>query len=427
MTQASPAPEARLFRDEVLDAKTPKLMGQILLTPRVSGWWLAGFAAAMASCVLAFVFLGSYTRRATVAGQVAPSAGVMRILTPQPGVVHDKRVAEGQLVRKGDVLYVLSSDRVESGSREIQAAIGSQVGERRRSLENEVARNRVMESGELGHLERRAATLKAESLAVAQQIEQQKVRLALAEDARKRYQGLADKDYIAKEQLFQKEIDLSEQQSRMQALQRDTLAVQRELATTLQEIANTRARYANQNALLARGISSADQELTEVEARRRVVITAPESGRATLVVAEVGQAVDATRPLVNIVPGDGRLEVRLYAPSRTVGFVRPGNKVLVRFQSFPYQKFGQHEGVVASVSSNAASSADLTGMSLPDAPPGEPVYAITVRLARQAIQVYGESVPLQPGMRVEADILQERRRLFEWMLEPLYSITGRMS
>jgi membrane fusion protein len=32
---------------------------------------------------------------------------------------------------------------------------------------------------------------------------------------------------------------------------------------------------------------------------------------------------------------------------------------------------------------------------------------------------------LQPGMQLEADVELETRRLFEWVLEPLYTITGR--
>jgi hypothetical protein len=94
----------------------------------------------------------------------------------------------------------------------------------------------------------------------------------------------------------------------------------------------------------------------------------------------VGQAVDGTRALLNLVPADAKLEARLYAPSRTVGFVRPGDTVLLRYQSFPFQKFGQPEGVVTSVSNNAVTSTELAGFQIPDVPPGEPVYAIVVRL-----------------------------------------------
>jgi len=50
---------------------------------------------------------------------------------------------------------------------------------------------------------------------------------------------------------------------------------------------------------------------------------------------------------------------------------------------------------------------------------------ITVSLASQTVAAYGAEVPLQPGMTLEADVALERRRLFEWMLDPLYAVTGR--
>jgi membrane fusion protein len=423
----SPPPaDTKLFRDAVLKARSARSLGQIILTPHAKTTWLVLIAAVLGVLVVLFLTYGTYTRRATVTGQLVPSAGVIRVHTPQTGVVVERKVNEGQIVQKGDVLFVLNSDRLGSGTREIQADIGQQVDERRRSLEAELARNKGVEAAEIGHLERRAGTLRAEQQSIERQMDQQRIRLKLAEDARKRYQGLADQDYIARDQLFQKEAELSEQQSRLQALERDTLVAQRELATTMREIENTRVRYANQNGLLERGVSSAQQELTEVEARRRVVITAPESGRATLVSGEAGQSVDTTRPLLNLVPSDAKLEVRLYAPSRTMGFIRPGDTVLLRYQSFPYQKFGQHEGVVASVSNNAVTSTELAGFQIPDVPPGEPVYAIVVTLKQQNVTAYGKQWPLSAGMRLDADILQETRRLWEWMLEPLYSITGSM-
>ena len=417
---------AKLFRAEVLQARSPGLMGEILLTPRLPVTLLTIGAALMGIAVILFLVLGSYTRRATVTGQLLPSSGVIRVHTPQAGVVLEKHVAEGQSVGKGDVLYVLGSDRLGTGTREIQAEIGREVDDRRRSMEAELARDRAAETAEVTYLERRAATLRGEILAINGQLEQQAVRVRLADEARARYQGLADKDFVAREQLFQKEADLSEQQLRIQSLRRDALVAQRDLALALQEIANTRSRHASQQALLLRGISSSRQESTEVDARRRVYITAPEAGRATLVLVEVGQAVDPARPLLTVVPANARLEARLYAPSATVGFVRPGNTVQLRYPSFPYQKFGQQEGVVESVSNHAISGIELAGFAIPDTPAGEPVYAITVRLKDQQVAAYGKQWPLQAGMRLDADVLQETRRIYEWVLEPLYSITGRV-
>ena len=419
-------PVEKLFRNEVLQAQSTRLLGQIILTPRVSMAWLSAFALLIGVAIVSLLVFGSYTRRSTITGQLLPASGVIRVHTPQQGVVLVKKVVEGQLVKKGEVLFVLSSDRLGTGAGEIQADIARQIEERKRSLEAEVVRNRNVEADEVRHLTRQAAMLQAETESIEKQIEQQKLRLDLALDARKRYEGLANQDYIAREQLFQKESELSEQQSKLQALQREALVSKRQLALTLREIENGRQRNANQNALLQRNISSVQQEFTEVDARRRVVITAPESGRATLVVAEVGQLVDASKPLVNVVPENARLEARLYAPSRTIGFVRAGDPVQIRYQSFPFQKFGQYAGTVMSVSNNAVNSAELAGFAIPDAPAGELVYAITVALQQQQVNAYGKPMQLQAGMRLDADILQESRQLWEWMLEPVFSVTGKM-
>ena len=57
---------------------------------------------------------------------------------------------------------------------------------------------------------------------------------------------------------------------------------------------------------------------------------------------------------------------------------------------------------------------------------GDPVYRVTVRLKHQRINAYGTQHALKPGMLAEADILQDTRRLWEWALEPIFSVTGKL-
>jgi membrane fusion protein len=54
----------------------------------------------------------------------------------------------------------------------------------------------------------------------------------------------------------------------------------------------------------------------------------------------------------------------------------------------------------------------------------EPLYRVRVTLARQTVTAYGIDEPLKAGAVVDASVLLERRRLYEWALEPLYTITG---
>ena len=68
----------------------------------------------MGLLIISFLMGGSYTKRSTVSGQLAPDIGVLKIYAPQPGTVLEKRVREGQLVKRGELLYLVSSERQSS-------------------------------------------------------------------------------------------------------------------------------------------------------------------------------------------------------------------------------------------------------------------------------------------------------------------------
>ena len=141
----------------------------------------------------------------------------------------------------------------------------------------------------------------------------------------------------------------------------------------------------------------------------------------------VGAAAGSTLPLMSVVPSDHKLDAHLYGPSRAVGFVRPGQRVLLRYQAFPYQRFGHYLGEVGSASRTAVNPSDLPAplATAGSATASEPLYRITVQLAQQAVNAYGESRVLQPGMSLEAEVSLERRRLYEWVIEPIQAVTGK--
>lgn len=142
-------------------------------------------------------------------------------------------------------------------------------------------------------------------------------------------------------------------------------------------------------------------------------------------VAQPGQTVDTTRPLVSIVPMGARLQAHLVAPSSAVGFVKIGETVLLRYQAYPYQKFGHYRGRVVSISKTALPNNQIDTLGHIADGSSQPMYLIIVNLCRQTIEAYGKPQPLQAGMLLQADILQDRRRLYEWALDPLYSLTGK--
>lgn len=416
-----------LFRAAALGAHKTKWLGEIVLIRPLSYRILTAVAAGMALVVLMFMFFGTYTKRSTVAGQLLPDSGLVKVYVPQVGVVQEKRTYEGQVVKKGDVLYVLSSERHSGMLGSIQATISQEVTARRESLQGEIEKTRRLQQEERDASVKRIDGLESEIRKLDTLIEGQRSRVSLSKETVARYQGLLDQDYISKEQLQQKQEDLLDQTSRLQSMERERIGVARELGLRRNELEGLTFKHQNQLAQLERGVSSVDQELAESEAKRQIYITAPESGTVTAVVAEVGQAVDGSRPLASIVPVGAKLQAQLYAPSRAVGFVRVGDPVLLRYQAYPYQKFGHAKGRVIRVSKTALPANEISSLGGGQGQQqSEPVYRITVDLDHQTVLAYGKQQPLQAGMLLDADVMQDRRRLYEWVLEPLYSLTGKL-
>src|SRR5690625_6104679 len=97
----------------------------------------------------------------------------------------------------------------------------------------------------------------------------------------------------------------------------------------------------------------------------------------------------------------------------------PGDTVRLRFDAYPYQKFGHHEGVVEAVARTALPSSEWNVPETMHATAGQspaPLYRITVGLPDQSIHAYGLERGLQAGVTLEADILHEKLRLYDWVL-----------
>ena len=101
---------------------------------------------------------------------------------------------------------------------------------------------------------------------------------------------------------------------------------------------------------LDRTLVSLEQEVTENQSRKTIVITAPRSGVVSTVHLPKGAAVQSGQSVTTLVPinrqaqANTELQAHLYAPSRTAGFVKPGQTVWLSYGAYPYQKFGLAQG-----------------------------------------------------------------------------------
>ena len=420
---------ASLFRPESIQGQQQAWLGSIQLIRPVSLTLLTTIALVVVGLVGITLVQGHYTRRAHVSGYLMPDKGVLRLESPQAGTVLERQAQEGQLVRQGDILFVLSTDRATLGL-DAQAAVQTRLTEREQSLKATRRQQRLLEHTQHLGLDKQIDALRREMVQLDAEAELQKQRLMLAQQAQTRVEGLRADNFISQAQVQTRSEEVLNVKAQVQAVARQRAVKQREVEVLDAQRRELPLRAQNQQGETDRDLARLAQEAAENEARRRVVIRAPQDGVVTAVLSDVGQTVAANAAVVSLLPQGAKLQAELFAPSSAVGFLRPEQAVQLRYQAFPYQKFGHHAGQVIQVSRTPLQSNDLAVLPLPEAMKsnarGEPMYRITVALNQQSVRAYGQDQALAAGMQIDADVMLERRRLIEWIFEPLLSVTGRL-
>jgi len=422
-----PQMQPALFRPEAVAEQQAQWLGTVLLHSRISEWTVAGLAVVAAAAVLCLLFLGSYTSKAAISGYLVPRQGLVRVSAPQSGVVTSLYVGEGELVAEGTPLLAISTEIQSPTIGAIRGEMIAKLRERRDSTILEKSVQEQLFDEEARSVTQRLGAMRGESNHIAQEVELQRERLHVSEMTADRMRTLRSRGLATEPAAEEAEQEQREQASKLLELQRLQSALQRNLSELESQLQQLPLKRRTQLGEIERSVSSLEQELVQLESQREIVLVAPRDGTVTAIQVSPGGNVGPDRPLLSIVPSGAVLQAELFGPSRAIGFIHAGQPVLLRYQSFPYQKFGFYKGVVTSVSRAAINASELPQQvaSLSNSPGvGEPVYRIVVELAEQTVMAYGAPVPLQPGMQVEAHVSIQKRRLFEWVLDPLFAVTG---
>jgi membrane fusion protein len=405
-----------LFRQEAIDAQREKYLGETTLARPVAYWVYSLLAAAIACLMLAVAIWGEYTRRERVEGSLALDVGAARVLIPDAGRVSELLIKEGDEVQAGDPIAKITYDR---STAETSAA---ELASRKILLEREQQQLQELGEQQVAQGRKRVKDLQGELAQADREIKLQETRVKSAREQAKRYQQLGSEKFVSELVVKQKQDEVTEQEIKLQALRRTRLQVDRDLSAARMEEPSMQLRSRGQVDQVSRQLSEIQENIANAEARRETTIKAPVSGTVTNIAVVKGQSAAADSPLATVLPTGSGLHVELLVPSRAIGFITKGQAVVLRYEAFPHERFGQYKGTVKEISRNVWSPGDKIGLITVK----EPVYKVDVELERQSVTALGSEIPLRPGMLVNADILLERRTILEWLFEPVLQLRGRL-
>jgi hemolysin D len=409
----------------------------------------------------AWSFIGRADVIVTEQGTLAPAAEVRRFYAPVDGELVNLYVAEGQPVTKGDVLARLNArGAIEAASNAMQAQLKlenaerewRQFPEKKALLEQKAATLRqAMELEEQQHQRRTA-------LGTSKLVEEQKAQMAEArtdvEETRrardaaqveaekfervlagpggggvsqiqvesKRNARLAAENAYRLSQsrlneltarqgqeLVQAEAQLEQSGEQLKKLRLDYEAAANELATAEEKL------RLQLNTARVEADTAARIRFENIDKDNFLQIVAPVSGIVTdLSSTQPGDKVQANTPLGGIAPSNSHSVVKVEIAENDRAFLREGLPVKLKFNAFPYQRYGVIDGTLEYVSP-ATKPAQQSRL---------PVYEARVSLDRDYYQVGDTKYPLRYGMTAAVEIVVRKRRLIDLALDPFRQIGG---
>ncbi|MEW7278149.1 HlyD family efflux transporter periplasmic adaptor subunit [Aquimarina sp. 2201CG1-2-11] len=411
-----------LFRKEAIENNTQRLLGDVLLLRPLSFWIYTLAILIIVSVVGILLAFGTFARREMVTGYLIPDKGVVRVYAPFNGVVDQHYITDGQQITKGENLFEIVTERGTKDSLSIQQQLLNRLLEQKNNLEQRIDDEKGVFASENNRLSITLGNTNSEYDQLQQQIKSQQEEVNLSKELLEKYKTLKHKGLISEEELLRKKNDFFTKKTAIDAAKRLLITKRTEITNTQKQSEQLPLRKNNRLQELQNQYAQLEERIIELKNSSSYTVKAPVNGRITAAQMTIGQSVFSTSPILTIIPENTILYAELFLPSRAIGFVKKGQKVLLRYDAFPYQRYGLYEGTVIQI---AETVINPTEASIP-LPIQEPVYRIKVALDQQTINAYGKEMLLQSGMSVAADIILEERSLGQWLLEPIYSLKGKL-
>ncbi|TKB45631.1 HlyD family efflux transporter periplasmic adaptor subunit [Thalassotalea mangrovi] len=416
-----------LFRKEVL-SKQQRLQGGVVLTQPLSLTFTVLMLVIVTVLLAAFLSLASYSRKETVRGYLKPDKGIVKTYGQISGFIKTLHVAEGDCVQVGQPLITVArqkqftnhQDMDKSDSKyDLSELMAEQLTVQLALLSQEIDKLKQLRQQESASLSARMTVLEQEKSTILQQATLLDEQLQILKSRQNNTEHLLQQGFISERESQLHRQQFLDLQSERQMLHRQSLQQQRELTQVAFNQKSLPQQYQLKINAIDRQKTEVEAQLAQLRSNQEFTITATRTGVVTGLQFFEGEAFSSDAVLMYLIPENTELLAELFLPTRSAGFIEHGQLTKLRFDAFPYQRFGFIDGQIDQIEQTIIRPEEVA------APMGirEPVYRLKASLNAQEIFASGKTFSLRSGMMFEADIILERRSLMAWLFEPLISAT----
>jgi hemolysin D len=402
-----------------------------------------GMIITLLTVAVGWACLGKVDVIASAPGKIIPSGDVKTIQAQDTAVVKAIHVKNGQRVKRGDSLIDLDATNAIADSKSAQSQLYAtreeiaraqaildaidhhhapqMAGNSMSGTPAELATEQQVLSGEysdyISNLSKMQADVAQETASlheVEHEIQKLAGTLPIEERKEKDYAALIAKgyvgmhDYYAEQQaVIQMKQDLAAQRAKRSETQAALDSASRKRDAYVADVRRTWLEKIHDDNEKANRL---EQDFVKAKQQQRLMhLTAPVDGTVQqLAIHTIGGVVTPAQPLLTVVPDSTTMLVEAIVDNQDIGFVREGQPVEIKVETFPFTRYGMLHGTVVQVS-NDAKQDDKLGL----------IFTAEIALPRDTMQIDGRQIHLTPGMAVTAEIKTGRRRIISYLLSPL--------
>lgn len=412
-----------MFREEVVSQQVPRLEGRVLLVHSGSLlFWILIFLILFALAIT-FVAKANYSKKKVTQGYIVSSKAMARYTVNKHSIVSEVFVKEGELVKKGQRLVRLQSNLLvnDGGVSSVSSTEGflsSQLDKIKgeRQLHADTFEKRLRQ------LKLENTQLQAEMLILKDQQELSNDRKNLAESMLGRALLMSNRGFLTQQDLEQLESKLIDAKTYLKQNQQKLIAIKRTQVQLSNREQDLKHSFKSKLLDLERQRSQLKSDLVAIQSETERYILAKEDGIVSNFLSREGEYAKPGASVLDVRPVASNWQALLLLPSNSSGEIRRGQHVAIRLDAFPYQRFGTLKGTIKKVDQTLAHP-DEVRMELRSQ---SAVYRVWVDIDRQFLSADDKKYPLRQGMRLSADVVQERRTLLAWLLGSFRSSIERL-
>lgn len=414
-----------MFRKNALENRKMKWRGRAILLPGIPLWVIMLGSLIFIIAFLIFIITGSYSRRVNVSGEISTWPRAVNIYSGVQGIVVRQFVHEGQPLKKGDPIYRIDVSKSTSN--------GVVSENQRRDIENQLVRvaniiSRLEKSKKitldmLGKQRLQYSEAFRRSSDILRRAEEG---IKIMKNNMENYRSYQSKGLINKDQLTNQVALYYQQQNNLLSLSAQNEQNVLQITSLDSQIQIQAADFDNRIYQMELQRYELQKELVSTDVGGEIIIRALSDGKVDSLSVTIGQMVNAGDSLLQVIPENiENYYLILWVPNDAVPYISVNDKVNVRYEAFPAEKFGQFSAKVVAVSRTPASTQEmLTYKGAPQNTLGTsvPGYKVIVKPEKQVVVYDGKSLPLENGMKAESTLFLEKRRIYQWMLSPFYDM-----